>query len=420
MPQKTKIKSNTKQVVILGGGFAGLGTALGLARSHPSLKIVIVDKNSYFSYHPGLYETATSSKSTATAAVLKGTVALHFGEILARYTNITFRQAYISEIDTDRRLVRTDNGDLSYDVLVVALGSQPDYFNIPGLSDYALTLKSFEDSVRIRNHVSDALGLYQKTHDPSCLNFVIGGGGFSGVEFAGELVGYIKHLIGGNKNYHAPANVIIVEAASQLLSGMSSDVSAKAYERLKNLGVKVLIDTKIASIDHDTVYLANQKKIKAKTIIWTGGAKAAPVPSLKSLAQDPKARIIVGSRLSLESHPEVLVLGDSSSWVNPATGKPLPQTALVAMHQAEYAVNVIPLILQDKEVPVYRPLKKPSYVVPLGGRYGLYVIGEKVFAGFFPYIVRRLSDLQYFMRVLPWYKALSYWLKGTVVYLKND
>ena len=415
-----KQKTNKqRQIVVLGAGFAGLRTGLSLARQSVENRIIIVDHSPYHVYHPTLYEVATSVRSDASAVALKGTVLLDNASILKRFQNITFKQAWVKSIDVDRKIVHTDDGDLAYNGLVVALGSKTDFYDIPGLKEYSFTLKSFEDAVRIRNHVDEVINSYQQTRDLACLNFVVGGGGFTGIEFAAELTNYLKHLRASLPALPA-VYVHVIEGAPQILPGLPQEVSARIAERLQALGVIVKTGSFITEAKEDGVQIGEREFLEARTIVWTGGVRAVITPFAKKIPVDNKDRVIVSSRLNLDSYPEVFVIGDCSAWIDPATNKPLAPTAQIALHQADYVARMLPRQLNDEDFPVYRPKRQFNSIVPVSGKYALVTGGSRTLYGFLPYVVRRMADLRYLLSVAPWWQALPFWLKGSYIYIKND
>lgn len=406
-----------KQILILGGGFAGVRSALSVAKIRPRDNVVLVSHNSFHLYHAALYEVATAVKTESTALLLKGTVAVPFLDIVKKYKNLTFKQGWVTNIDLDRRIVQTDDGDLAYDGLVVALGSTSDDYGIPGLSENSVALKSFNDAVEIRNRVEAALKKYKETNDGSYLTFVIGGGGFTGVELSAELVNYIKHLyrhFGEMPKYR----LVVIEASSQLLMGLPLSISNQVAEYLESMGIEIKLSMPITSVDKNGVTLSSGERINSKTVIWTGGVKAAPIPFTKNIARDKKGRVIVSSRLNLDSHPEAFVIGDSSCYME--AGKPLPPTATVALHEAHFAAAALDKTLTGGEAPVYRPPRLIPFLIPLSGKRAAYVRQNKVWYGFGAYVLRRLADLRYFLSILPWWKALPFWWKGSMIYLRND
>ena len=320
----------------------------------------------------------------------------------------------------DHRLVRTDDGDVYYNYLVVALGSTTDFYAIPGLLEHALTLKSFDDGIKIRNHIAAALDKYSSTRDKSYLNFIIGGGGFTGVEFSGELTNYLRHLVRQNIGNWPPVSVWVIEGSRQLLSGLPPKVSDIVRLRLEKLGVKIRLNSRITSVDDTKVVINESEEMSARTVIWTGGVRSSPPLFIKNVACDKKDRIIVKSRLNLDLNPEVFVVGDSSCYVNPATGQPLPQTAQVAIHQGKYVAQAVARAISGRDLLPYRPKTNWPFLIPLSGKYAIMVTRKGIFYGTGAYIVRRLADFRYFISILPFRKALHFWLKGSVVYLKND
>lgn len=417
---KRNKNKNDKQIVILGAGFAGIRAALNTAKFLPNSNIVLVDRKNHHLYHPDLYEVATSLRFDADALSLKGTVAIPVDDIVGHRENITFKQAVIKEVDIDRRMVRTDDGDLAYDYLVVAMGSVVDYFGVPGLAENALSLKTFKDAVKIRNSVDLAFKEFARMRDKSYLNFVIGGGGFTGVELAAELVAYLKHLSNREKGTVPMVSVWVIEGSEHLFGSMSPDLSRVVAERLEKLGVKVITNSLVTKVREDGIEVNKGKFIPARTVIWAGGVRSCTVPFSKNIPIDKKDRVIVSSRLSLESYPEVFIAGDASCWVDPSKKNPEPQTAQVAIHQAKYVARSITNLVNNQEPSIYRPKKNMPYIVPLGGKFAALFWNNRVWSGISPYILRRLADLRYFISILPLRKALPLWIKGTRIYIKND
>src|SRR3989344_5606556 len=298
--QILKIKNqNTKQVVVLGAGFAGLRAALVLAKKLNNDRIVLADHRSYHTFHADLYEVATAVRVKANALTLKRTVAIPIADIVSRRKKITFKQAWVANIDLDRKIVRTDGGDLIYDALVVALGSVVDYYDISGLTEHGLPLKTFDDAVRVRNHIEKALAEYARTRDESFLNFIIGGGGFTGVELAGELMRYIQHLLERAKGPRPAATVWLIEGANQLLPGFPAEIAKKIQTRLESLGVKIKLNCRLSAALADGAVINHEWFLPSRTIVWTGGVRSCQVPFLKNIATDKKNRVVVSSRLNL-------------------------------------------------------------------------------------------------------------------------
>ena len=215
-------------------------------------------------------------------------------------------------------------------------------------------------------------------------------------------------------------SVWFIEGGPQLLKGMNPKVAKIAAERLHSLGVNIRLNSRITKVTPTSIIINDNIELPTKTTIWTGGIKSAPISFLKNIACDDKGRVVVGERLNLEIRPEVFVIGDAACITDPETGKPMPQTAQVAIHQAKYASRMLPRILEEREIPSYKPKRNWPYIIPLSGKFAIMVYRGKFWYGFFPYVMRRLADLRYFLTILPLFKALAFWIKGSVVYIKND
>ncbi len=413
MKPQTEEKRN---IVILGGGFAGIRCALDLGHLlayDEQYEIVLVDKKDYQTYYSGLYEAATTEHGLVEAKKVKSTVAIPFDEIFA-HTKVKVFKAYIDSIDLDNGKVVTDSRILPFDYLVVAMGSVADFYGIPGLDKYSFTLKSLDDAIMIRNRVEELVT------KKDAATFVIGGGGFAGAEFAGELYNLIhKECVHHDKN---PANfkLIVVEGGTNYLPGLPENVSKQVGQRLSSIGIEAKFSTLVTEAGKDYIVLNKTEKISCDLLVWTGGVRSCKIPLLDCvLESDKKDRVMVTDFLNLKKYPNVFVAGDNGCFIDPVTKRPVTQTAQEAVHQARLVSKNIYRLIKFKPLLPYHP-GPIRFVIPVSGKHAILYTPYIVVGGFLGWLIRRAADLRYFLTILPITKAFRFWIFENRIFMKND
>src|SRR3989344_780802 len=266
------------KVLILGAGFGGVRCALDLEKNSKDLEIIIVDKNNYHTFQPALYEVASAfyigdnfREQRFNFQKIKRSAAVPFGEIFQN-RNIKFMQAEVKSVDVNAKSVSFTSGEvMNFDYLVLALGSETNYFGIPHLAEKSYPLKSVEDALNIKSAIDE---LFYNAKPDELIKIVIGGGGVAGSEFAGELMGDIKKLAKKHKHLKNKAILTIIEASPNVLGRAAPWIINIAQKRLDDLGVKVLISKKIIDvIDHEVLFEGGEK-VPFDVLIWTAGIKA--------------------------------------------------------------------------------------------------------------------------------------------------
>lgn len=405
-----------RNIVILGGGFAGVRAALDLSRflhRDERFEIIIVDKKDYQCYTSALYEAATTEHGLVEARKVKRTVAIPLAQVFDK-TPVKVFKAHIDSIDLEDGKIVTDSRILSFDYLAIAMGSIADFYGIPGLEKYGYTMKSIDDAIMIRNRIEDII-----TKKDSA-TIVIGGAGFAGAEFAGEVHGLIqKECLHHNKdaqNY----KLLVVEGAPGYLSGLPEQVSKRVEQRLSGMGIASQFSTLITEVGKDYVMLNKTERTSCDLIIWTGGVRATKLPILNSVLDcDKKDRVAVTDFLTLKKYPNVFIAGDVGGFMNPVTNKPVPQTAQEAINQGKLvAKNVFRTIMARPLLP-YHP-GPVRYVIPVSGKHAIFYTPYLIVGGFAGWVVRRVADLRYFMSILPLPQALKIWMFENFIFTKND
>lgn len=376
------------RIVIVGGGFGGVKAALELAKNEDN-RIVLISDREDFQYYPTLFSSATGHNR------LQSWISL--GSIFGDRDNVNVVIDKIERLDSVNRVLIGKSGErYQYETCILALGMITSFFGIPGLDKYAMGIKSYEEIHRLKqsiytdiaeNHVLDK-------------NYVIIGGGPTGVELAGSLRHYIKRLCRryGLKKSHV--SVSIVEAAPRLLPRMSEISSKRAKKRLQKLGVAVHLNSKVESVDADSA-VVNGQVMPTHSIIWTSGVSCNEFykrhESIFQFSQN--GRIKVNEHLLAANH--IYVLGDNAD----TKYSGLAQTAL---HDGVYVAKY----LNGQAVESYKP-HSPFSVVPIGENYAILERGWLRFAGWPAAIVRSLADLVGYKDILSWREAIALWLLST-------
>ncbi|MHA6204750.1 NAD(P)/FAD-dependent oxidoreductase [Dyella soli] len=323
-------------VVILGGGFGGLAVARGLADTRA--RITLIDRRNHHLFQPLLYQVATAGLSAPS-------IAAPLRQILCKQRNVTVLMDEALDVDLSQRRVRLANGSVDYDALVVATGATHAYFGHDDWERYAPGLKTLDDAFTIRRRVLLAFERAEREEDPArrqaWLNFVVVGGGATGVELAGTLAEIARHTLPREFRRADPrqANVLLVEAGPRLLPAFATDLSDKARRQLEKLGVEVRLGTAVTGIDGDGVILGDTP-YAARTVLWAAGVAASPLGRCLGAPVDRAGRVQVMPDLSLPGQPEVFVIGDLAS-VTQANGQPVPGVAPAAKQMGRYVASVL-------------------------------------------------------------------------------
>ena len=372
-------------VVIVGGGFGGLKTALLLDKVD-GIKVTLISDKDHFVYYPSLYGVATGGAMRQSFVPIK---------TILRGTQIKFVQDRITGYDPHRRIV-SGKKDYSYELVVFALGVVTSFYNIKGLSEYSFGIKSHEEVSKFRNHLHDEL-VRTKHLDKQ---YVIVGAGPTGVELAASLAYYIDHIARAHSIKHSRIRIKLIEAAPRVLPRMSPAASAKVARRLRDIGVNLQTGEKVEWQDDDEVYVSG-KSLPTRTVVWTSGV--ANHPFFKNHTHHFKlaanGRVIVDEHMM--SGPHSYVIGDNAD----TKYSGLAQTAL---HDAIYVSRDI--TRQRKNYP--RPAYKQSYppiVVPVGKHWAIFEWHGLRLTGWIGYLLRRSADFIGYSDVLPVGLAFGSW-----------
>lgn len=328
-----------RHVVIVGGGFAGLACAEELA-DHDNVRVTLIDVNNYHQFQPLLYQVATS--------LLAGTdIAVSLREVFADQKNVDVKLAEITDIDPATHTVTAADGDSwSGDVLVIAAGAKANFFNIPGAADYAFPLYSLDNAQRLRSRI---LGLFEHVDRKpelvkrGALNFVIVGGGPTGVEVAGALADMINVTIPAEYQDldTSLASINLVDYGDALLRAFSDEAHGYVAKVLEKRGVQLRLGTGVKELGPGHATLSDGTVIPTRCVIWGGGITAARIAEHAGVPQGEGGRIDVQPDLTLDGHPDVYVVGDIAN-IPDGDGGVLPQLGSVAQQSGKWAAaNIV-------------------------------------------------------------------------------
>jgi NADH:ubiquinone reductase (H+-translocating) len=321
--------------VVVGGGFAGLQAARGLA--HAPVQVVLIDRQNYHLFQPLLYQVAT-------AALSPGDIAEPMRAILRKQANVRVVLAEVTGVDVDRRRVLLGSEEVTYDYLVLASGARHAYFGHDEWEALAPGLKTLDDALEIRRRILMAFERAEIEPDPAArealLTFVIVGGGPTGVELAGAIAEIARHTVARDFRSIDPrrARIILVEGAPRLLPPYPPDLSAAAEHDLRRLGVEVRTDALVTRLTPEAAYVG-EEAIPTRTVLWAAGVAASAIGRDLGAPLDRSGRVLVNPDLSVPGHPEVYVVGDLAAVQS--GGKPVPGVAPAAMQQGKHAAHNI-------------------------------------------------------------------------------
>ena len=380
-------KKHLVRVVIVGGGFAGIKAALKLAKDD-KVHVTIVSDKDYFLFYPALYATATGGSKRQSV--------LPLADLFAN-TNVTIVKDIVLSIDESRKILVMEENQLGYDKVIFALGVITSYFGIAGLDKYSYSIKSTQEIDRFKKHLHDEI-IQDKHLDK---NYIVVGAGPTGVELSASLTHYLEVISAKHAIKHAKIRLSLVEAAPRVLPRMSERASELVSERLKKLGIKVLINNKVQSEDDDSIVI-NGKDIPSQTVVWTSGVTNHPFflehSDVFKLA--PNGKVIVDDQLKVSRN--IYVIGDNAG----TTFSGLAQTAI---YDGIFAAKSISAEVRKQSPPHYSARKQPV-VIPVGHNWAILEYGSIRITGPIASLVRRCADMIGYLDYVAFPDALKLFL----------
>ncbi|PYJ28767.1 MAG: FAD-dependent oxidoreductase [Verrucomicrobia bacterium] len=336
-------------VVIIGAGFGGLEAAKKLACK--DVRVTVIDRTNYHLFQPLLYQVATAALSPAD-------IAAPIRAILSKCRNVEVILAEVESVDVDAKKVKTVDLQIDYDYLILATGARHSYFGHGEWEKLAPGLKSLEDAVELRRRILMAFEYAEKINDEkarrAAMNFVIIGGGPTGVELAGAIAEISRHTLARDFRHINPseARVILIEGDSRLLAAYPPDLSESARKQLTDLGVEVRTNTRATNLTEAGVQIGDEF-IPCRVKIWAAGNNASFVGKTLGVPADRAGRVIVNEDLTVPGHPEVQVIGDLANFTH-QTGEPLPGISPVAMQQGRHAARNVLAMIKGRKAKRFR------------------------------------------------------------------
>lgn len=407
------------KIVIVGAGYAGILTAKKLAnrfRKNKGVSITIIDKNPFHTMLTELHEVAAGR-------VDESGIRISLKRVFAG-RDVDVRQDLVTEIDFEKRTVIGSNERYEYDYLVLCAGSKPTYFGVSGAEEHAYTLWSYEDAILLKDRIPDmfrkAAGELDEEEKKRLLTFHVVGAGFTGVEMAGELAEYVPVLCDRYEIERELVSISVIDVLDRTVPTLPPKLSAKVERRLKKMGVRVLLNTRVVSIGEDFIEFGNGEDTtheRTGTVIWAAGIEAADITekAAEDLEAAGRGRIKVDQYLRSVKDERVYVIGDNMHYIPPGEEHPVPQVVENCEHSAATAAhNIVCAVTGKGEMKVYKP-SFHGIMVSLGGRYGVAHVGfpNRKFSlpSFLAMFVKHFINMVYFVQLLGWNKIFSYMKK---------
>ncbi|BBD90565.1 NAD(P)/FAD-dependent oxidoreductase [Staphylococcus caprae] len=369
---------NRKKVLVLGAGYAGLQTVTKLQKeiSTDEAEITLINKNEYHYESTWLHE--------ASAGTINYEDLMYPVESALKQDKVNFVVAEVTKIDRNAKRVETDKGVYDYDVLVVALGFVSETFGIDGMKDYAFQIENVLTSRKLSRHIEDKFANYaaSKEKDDKDLAILVGGAGFTGIEFLGELTERIPELCSKYGIDQSKVKITCVEAAPKMLPMFSDELVSYAVNFLEDRGVEFKIATPIVACnDKGFVVEVNGEKqqLEAGTSVWTAGVRGSHLME-ESFEGVKRGRIINKQDLTIEGHDDIFVIGDCSAFIPEGEERPLPTTAQIAMQQGEHVAKNIKHILNGEAKEDFHYVNRGT-VCSLGSHDGVGIVYGRDIAG---------------------------------------
>lgn len=375
-----------KNILIIGGGFGGAVAARKLSNL-PDTKISLLSNLESFRYNPALYRVATGHRKRVAIIPLK--------DILPG--NVEFIKGVASNIDRKRKVLTLKNKtELAYDTIILSMGVVTSYFNIPGLKEHSFGIKSITELDELHQHIHDDL-VGDKQFDK---NYVVVGGGPTGVELAADLGNHLRRLAKQHRIRKRKVSLKIIEAQPRILSQLDPRLSKKATARLKHLGVQVETNKKVEYETTRTLRVDNQS-IPTQTVIWTAGTTNSSFfeNNKAEFELSKRGKVIVNDYLQVDKH--TYVIGDNAE----SKYSGLAQTAI---HQARFVANNIERQLNDTPLKAYKPLR-PVSIIPVGNNWAVLQYGALNMAGKIPGMLRIAADIIGYADIMGMTKSIKLW-----------
>ncbi|MGX1789886.1 NAD(P)/FAD-dependent oxidoreductase [Bosea sp. NPDC055332] len=387
--------SGSHHVVVIGGGFAGLETVHRL--SGADARVTIVDRRNHHLFQPLLYQVATASLATSE-------IAWPIRHLFRRRGDVTTLLAEVTGVDITKREVALSTGEtLHYDTLVIATGATHAYFGHDDWEPYAPGLKTLEDATTVRRRILIAFERAEAEADPvrraALLTFVVIGAGPTGVELAGTIAELARATLPQDfrRIDTRETRVVLVEAGPRILPGFTEDLSHYAHEALQRIGVEIRTGAPVTACDGAGVSIGPEK-LPAATAIWAAGVRASPAGAWLAAPMDRAGRVEVAADLTAPGHPEIFVIGDTASVMDP-DGKPVPGIAPAAKQQGRHVAATIKRRLAGDKAPRPFAYSHAGSLATVGKRVAIIDFGRVKLKGWLAWWLWGLAHIYFLIGV---------------------
>ncbi|MDR1729391.1 MAG: NAD(P)/FAD-dependent oxidoreductase [Prevotellaceae bacterium] len=376
-------RNGKKRVVIVGGGFAGVEMIKRFdARK---FQIVLIDKNNHHQFQPLYYQVATCGLESTS-------IGFSFRKSFQKKKDVHFRLCQALSIDSENKYLTTTIGTIEYDYLVIATGTYTNFFGNKALEETTMSLKTIAESIYIRNRVIRSFEMAVNTHDPEerkrLLNFVIVGGGATGVELAGALSELRKYIL--PKDYHdfdlSRMKIYLVDGLDRLLNMMSPRSSEKTANYLKKMGVEIVLNAQVKDYSDNKVLLANGTVIPSSNVFWVAGVIGNGLPGLDKEVYGRGNRVLVNEYNQVKGQTSIFALGDTCLMSTEKYPNGHPQVAQVAIQQGKNLVSNLERIESQKTMRPFR-YKDMGTLATIGRNKAVIEMGALKFSGFFAWVI---------------------------------
>lgn len=383
----------SKHIVILGAGYGGLLAALNVRKylSKADAQVTVVNQ------YP-THQIITELHRLAAGSIAEPAVSISL-EKLFKGHDINLKITKVDSFSVDKKEVKlSDSSTLTYDALVVGLGSKTAYFGIPGLEEHSLVLKSVEDANKIYQHIENRIREYAKTKNEADATILIGGGGLTGVELVGEIADKLPKLTKGYGVNPAEIKLLLVEAGPKILPVLPDTLIERAQTSLEARGVQFLLGLPVTNVAGNVVDLKDGQKIVTNTFVWTGGVQGNPLVGESGLEVN-RGRATVNNYLQSISHPDVFVAGDCAV-VFTADGRPYPPTAQIAWQMGELIGYNLFAYLESKTFEEFSPVNSGT-LASLGRKDAVATIGANStqLKGLSATLMKEASNIRYLSHI---------------------
>ncbi len=379
--------SSIPKIVILGAGYGGVLTSLRLQKelNYNEADVTLVNKHDYHYITTHLHMPAAGTDNPENARV-------NISKLIDEF-KIDFVKSTVVQIRPQDRKVILEDGTLSYDYLIIGLGGESETFGIPGLGEFAMNIRSINTVRLIREHIEYQFARFKREpHRTDYLTFVVGGAGFTGIEFIGELADRIPELCKQFDVDNSLVKIINIEAAPTALPGFDPELVEYAMQVLQKKGVTFRIGTAIKECTADGVVVGEGEEIKSQTVIWTGGVRGNRLIEEAGF-ETMRGRVKVDEFLRAPGHENVYILGDNSLVFNPE-GRPYPPTAQMAMQQGVNCAHNLVASIRNQPLKTYTYVSKGT-VASLGKGEAIGVAFGKKYKGRVAAWLKKAIDLRY-------------------------